>query len=90
ITVEGPLKTLNRKVFSIATKEAKLSKLEIKRYISNYRLHDFLCMLILHKKFIRSELAREARSKDLLEFKNRCKRNAHFFKENDEIENVFN
>lgn len=90
ITVEGPLKILNRKVYSIATNKVKLSNLEIKRYISNYRLHDFLCLLILHKNFIRSELAREARSKELLEFEIRCKRDAHLFKENDEIENVFN
>lgn len=75
-------------VTEYATKSG-IDKLKRKQLISNKKIHDFICMLIIHEKYIESKEMRINRKKELEELVTRCVKRKEFYVEQEELKNVY-
>ncbi|EAF5657989.1 Abi family protein [Listeria innocua] len=60
---------------------AGVGKLERRKLVSNKKIHDFICMLILHDKYIKSDAMKSDRKKELTNIIKRCTKRSHYYKE---------
>src|SRR5699024_592094 len=69
--------------------DAKIKKIDRKRYLSNKKLHDFTSILILHDHYIKTTEMKNDRKRELEKLKKRCIKRYKYYYGQREMKNVF-
>lgn len=69
--------------------KAGVKKIDRSNLISNKKLHDFICMLIIHEKYISSDAMKNDRKKELQSLEKRCVKRAHYYENQDALKKVY-
>ncbi|BAK94218.1 hypothetical protein TEH_08910 [Tetragenococcus halophilus NBRC 12172] len=70
-------------------KESGIEKLDRKQRISNKKVHDLICMLIIHDKYIQSDNMKQDRKEELNDLTERCVKRSYCYKGQDELKKVY-
>lgn len=77
-----------QEVTEFATK-AGIDKLDRKNRISNKKIHDFICILMVHDKYIISNEMKTDRKNELKKLKDRCAKRSNYYENHEELKKVY-
>ncbi|HBM3604788.1 TPA: Abi family protein [Listeria innocua] len=69
--------------------KAGVEKLERRNLVSNKKIHDFICMLILHDEYIKSDTMKYDRKIELANIIERCTKRSHYYKDQADLIRVY-
>ncbi|MGM0523016.1 MAG: Abi family protein [Bacillota bacterium] len=78
----------SQKVTQFASK-AKIKKADRKKYLSNKKLHDFVCILIIHDHYIKAPQMKVDRKTELQLLKKRCLKRFEYYHNQTELKNIY-
>lgn len=70
-------------------RNAGIDKLSRKNYITNKKIHDFICILMIHDHYIKSERMKMSRKKEVLWLIERCTVNSTYYQHQKEFSKVY-
>lgn len=70
-------------------KNSYVEKIERSNLVSNKKIHDFICMLILHDEYIKSDAMKSDRKIELTTIIERCTKRSHYYKDQADLIRVY-
>lgn len=69
--------------------ESGIEKLDRKQLVSNKKIHDFICMLIIHDNYIKSDGMKEDRKRELVKLTERCSKRKDYYEKQNDLKKVY-